>query len=188
MRNAWTTIAVAVALVQLGAQRAHAEDEIYVWTTADGAVHYTDDLERVPDAFRNEVRIAHKEGGGSHQRAANARAPATPQRDGVPPKPGGAEPAPAQDPEAAEEARWRDQARAIDERIAGLAPQVEACATDHVNRSPGDGSRKRREERDEAQHCAQAREGLASALAEREALEESAHLEGVPPGWVRSPD
>lgn len=159
-----------------------AEDEIWVWTTADGAIHYTDDLKRVPEAYRESARIAHKEGGGSYQRI-----PVPAPIGAQPTRPAGvAGSGPdASDAEAAAEATWRERARAIDARLAELAPLVEACANDHVNLSPGDGSRKRREERDEAARCAQARNDLASARAEREALEESARLEGAPPGWVR---
>jgi hypothetical protein len=174
----------ALLLASLLAASALAESEqgqIWVWTTPDGAIHYTDDRERVPDAYRDAARVAHEEGGGSYQRmpaAPAGRAPAATQSTA----------AEAIDPEAAAEAAWRDQARAIDGRIAALAPQVEACKTDHVNRSPGDGSRKRREEREEAERCARARQDLADARAERDALDERAHRAGIPPGWVRTDD
>jgi hypothetical protein len=171
---AWSVPTVVIA----------ADGEIWVWTAADGSIHYTDERERIPERYREQARIAHEEGGGSYQQIPalppkNERAPAAPAPD-----PAEAPPE-ATDPEAAAEAAWREQARAIDARIAALAPQAAACANDHVNRSPGDGSRKRRQELEEAERCAAAKRDLASARAEREALEERAHRAGAPPGWVR---
>ena len=171
----------------LGAVHVSAEDdgEIWVWTTPDGAVHYTDDRERVPEAYRDVARAAHKEGSGWYQSF-----PAAPSaQPAAAPAAGAAGSAPPSEPtalDAAAEAGWREEAKAIDARIAAAAPQVEACMGDHVNLSPGDGSRKRREELDEAARCAQAEQDLASARADREALEERAHRAGVPPGWVRA--
>lgn len=181
MRRHLAALLLAPLLAAASALAESEQGEIWVWTTPDGAVHYTDDRERVPDAYREAARVAHEEGGGSYQRMPAAPAGRTPAA---------AEPAPTEafDPEAAAEAVWRDQARAIDGRIAALAPQVEACKTDHVNRSPGDGSRKRREEREEAERCARARQDFADAQAERDALDERAHRAGIPPGWVRAED
>ena len=165
------------ALCLLGtATLAGAADSIWVWTTPDGALHYTDDFERIPAAFRDAARVAEREGAGSYQRVLPAPAP---------------RPAPAaQDPSAAPgaEEAWRAQARELDARIAELAPDVERCKGDHVNLSPGDGSRKRKREREEAERCEKARSELAAASAARAELEERAHREGVPPGWVRSQD
>lgn len=182
MRRTLAALAIALGLAQLAAPAARAEDEIWVWTTPDGAVHYTDDWERVPEAFRDRARVAHREGSGSYQRVEGrtpvppaAQPEAAPAPDAPPPL----------DAEAAAEAAWREQARAVAARIAALTQQVDGCASDHVNQSPGDGSRKRREERAEAERCAQARRDLAEAQADREALEERAHREGVPPGWLR---
>jgi hypothetical protein len=167
---------LALALGSLAALPAVAEDEIWVWTTADGSVHYTDERERIPDAYRESARVAHKEGGGSYQRI-----PAAPAAEAKPKAASG-------EPELAPEAAWREEARAIDARIAALVPEVAACRGDHVNLSPGDGSRKRREEHEEAARCAQATADLAQARAEREALEERARREDAPPGWVRPED
>jgi hypothetical protein len=180
--------AFALALAQLAAASASAEGEIWVWTTADGSVHYTDDRERIPEAFRGIAREAQREGGGSYQRISSL-APSEPVPSAGDPAPPAAEaPLAPYDAEAAAEASWREQARGIDERIAALSPQAEACGNDHVNRSPGDGSRRRREEREEAERCARAKQDLATARADREALEERAHRADVPPGWVRPQD
>jgi hypothetical protein len=187
MRMTATGSLLAAALIVFAAGSALAGEagEIWVWTTADGAIHYTDDRERVPEAFRASARVAHEGGGGSYQRVAppspnaNARAPAAARESAEPPPE-------AMDPDAIAEAAWRDQARAIDARIAALAAKAADCGDDHVNRSPGDGSRKRRQEREEAQRCADAARDLASARADREALEERAHRAGAPPGWVRA--
>lgn len=170
------TAAAVLCAFALLPRAARAGDEIWVWTTPDGVVHYTDDREQVPEAFREDARVAQREGGGSYQRVATPSAPSA----------GSAPVAPAADPDA--EAAWRGEANALDERIAALAPQAEACATDHVRQDPGDGSRARRQEREEAARCARVREELAAALAAREALEERAHREGIPPGWVRAED
>jgi hypothetical protein len=172
------TAAALLCVFALSARGARADDEIWVWTTADGVVHYTDDPEQVPQAFRGSARVAQKEGGGSYQRVATPTAPSA----------GSAANAPPADPGADAEAAWRGEAHALDARIAALAPQVDACATDHVHRDPGDGSRERREEREEAERCARVREELGAARAAREALEERAHREGIPPGWLRAED
>ena len=177
MRNTLRTFALALVLPALWATGAQAEGEIWVWTTADDVVHYTDDRERVPEAFRASARVAHKEGSGSYQHAGPPAAPpADPAREG------------AQAAAVAAEASWRNEARQLDERITGLVQQVAVCGNDHVNLSPGDGSRKRREEREEAQRCRAATRNLAAARSERDALEERARREGAPPGWVRRPD
>jgi hypothetical protein len=169
------TAAAVLCAFALLPRPAHAGDEIWVWTTPDGVVHYTDDREQVPEAFREGARVAQRQGSGSYQRVAT-------------PSAGSAPVAPAADLGADAEAAWRGEANALDARIAALAPQAEACATDHVRQDPGDGSRARREEREEAARCARVREELAAALAAREALEERAHREGIPPGWVRAED
>jgi hypothetical protein len=181
-------VLVALAFAQLASAGAFAEGEIWVWTTADGTVHYTDERERVPETFRESARVAHWEGGGTYQRAAGS-APSAPVASSDTPLRGAeAEPPALIDPEEAAEAGWRAEARALHERIAALSPQVEACAGDHINSSPGDGSRKRREEREEAERCAGAKQDLAAARADLAALEERAHRADVPPGWLRSED
>lgn len=186
MRKTLTACAIALFLTQLASLQARAEREIWVWTTADGVVHYTDDLKRVPDSFREIARLAHWEG-GSYQRMSEPSAP--PARASESPASGAkAIEASRLEAEQAAEAGWREQTRQIDERIASLTQQVAGCVNDHINRSPGDGSRKRREEREEAERCTGAKQDLQSARAEREALEERAHREGVPPGWVRGED
>ena len=172
-----TPAAALCALALLSASAVRASDDIWVWTTPDGVVHYTDDRDSVPEPFRDAAQVAHKQGGGSYQRVPTPTAPAA----STPASPPG-------DPAADAEAAWRGAARALDARLAALAPEVEACGTDHIEQDPGDGSRKRREEREEAARCARARADLAAARAERAALEERAHREGIPPGWVRAED
>lgn len=179
---------LALGLAQLAAAGAFAEGEIWVWTTADGTVHYTDDSARVPEAFRETARVAQREG-DTPDKAVPTPAPSSPAASPaarVEPAAGGTPP--VIDSEAAAEAGWRAEAQALHERIAALEPQVEACAGDHINRSPGDGSRERREEREEAERCASAKQDLATARANLDALEERAHSEDVPPGWLRSED
>ncbi|HEY8120232.1 MAG TPA: hypothetical protein VII78_02855 [Myxococcota bacterium] len=187
MRFTPFAIALALALAQLAALPARAEDEIWVWTTTDGAVHYTDELERVPDEFRASARVAHKEGAGSYQRVSGG-APAAAAGDASGAKGAATPAAPPGDSDAASESVWRAEAREIDARIAALSERVATCAGDHVNLSPGDGSRKRREEHAEAEACARARADLALATSDREALEERAQRASVPPGWLRTDD
>jgi hypothetical protein len=169
-------VALGLALAAF-ASAARAEDEIWVWTAADGTVHYTDDRERVPEAYRSEARVAHREGGGSYQRvplaAPHAASEAAAKREA------------ALAAEANAEAAWRARAREIDARRRDAAERAAACAGDHVNLSPGDGSRKRRAEREEAERCAKARADLAQAQADWLQLEESAQRESIPPGWLR---
>lgn len=174
-------LAVALGLaLALGASAARAEDEIWVWTTDDGAVHYTDDLERVPEAHRDDARVAHREGGGSYQRV--------PQGAPLAAGEAAAKRTAALEAEATAEATWRARASEIATRRRDAAKRVAACAGDHVNRSPGDGSRKRRAERDEAARCAAARAELAQADADQAELDEAAQRESIPPGWLRVDD
>jgi Domain of unknown function (DUF4124) len=181
-------VLAVVALAQLASAGAFAEGEIWVWTTADGTVHYTDDQGRVPEAFRESARVAHREVDGT-SKPVPSRAPSAPVASPAAQVRGDEEEPPAPvDLEAAAEEAWRAQARALHERIATLDPRVEACASDHINRSPGDGSRERREEREEAERCARAKQDLAAARADLAALEERAQRAGVPPGWLRTED
>jgi hypothetical protein len=177
---------VALAFAQLASAGAFAEGEVWVWTTADGTVHYTDDRDRVPETFRESARVAHREGDVPRSASPAPSEPVAPSD--AQPRGAEAEPPALIDLEEAEEARWRGEARAVHERIAALSPQVEACAGDHINSSPGDGSRKRREEREEAERCMGAKLDLAKARADLAALEERAHRADVPPGWLRSED
>jgi hypothetical protein len=149
---------------------AGAGEQIFTWTDERGVAHYTDDRELVPEPFRDSMRVVEKSEVLQH--VIERRPAARPPR--------------ASDEAAALlEAHWRERAAALDSQIASLEPVVERCAGDHYNVSPGDGSRRRREERAEAEACARAREQLAQAREAREALTEEARREGIPPGWVR---
>jgi Domain of unknown function (DUF4124) len=151
--------------------------EIYEWVDERGVIHYTDDRELVPEPFRASVRISEAKGDGSFQRIIERRvtsASATPAaRD--------------ESPGGRTEAQWRSEAERLDALVAELAPAASRCASDHVNSSPGDGSRKRKAERAEAEACAKTRSDLVNARAERDEFREAAHRAGVPPGWVREP-
>lgn len=145
--------------------------EIFEWTDARGVVHYTDDRDLVPEPFRDSVRVTEKS--EALQRVRARRPPAKPST--------------APDEAAALlEAHWRERAAALDAQIARLEPEAARCEGDHYNVSPGDGSRRRREERAEAEACERTRRELAEARAAREELEEEARREDVPPGWLRS--
>ncbi|HEU4430767.1 MAG TPA: DUF4124 domain-containing protein [Myxococcota bacterium] len=150
-------------------------DEIYEWVDERGVVHYTDDRELVPEPFRASVRVTEASGDGSYQRVIERRgssAPAAPAEDVI---------------DGITESQWRAEAERLDARVAELAPEAKRCENDHVNRSPGDGSRKRKAELAEAAACAKTQSDLTSARAERDAFRENAHRAGVPPGWVREP-
>jgi hypothetical protein len=167
----------ALALgLPLAISAAAGEEErlLYSWTSGDGSVHYTDDSSRVPEEFRSSTKTF----------VARERREAQPVPSAAPAKPKAvSEPAAIYD--GWSEVDWRAEAQRLDDAIAALAPVATACEKDHVNLSPGDGSRKRREEAEEARKCAEARSALANAQAEREALSERAHRAGAPPGWVR---
>ena len=173
------TFVFAISLVAVASNAAGAE--IYEWTEDDGVIHYSDDLTLVPEQYRGHVRVTEAEGDGATQQApAPSAAPAAPAQNAPLP----AEPS-AAELQLAAEANWREQATRLDARIAELAPEAKRCETDHVNLSPGDGSRKRRKELAEAQACDEAEQALAEARKEREALAERARQADVPPGWLR---
>ena len=170
-----------------------AGEEIYEWTEDDGVIHYSDDLTQVPEQYRGRVRVTEAEGGGATRPVPRAASTSgrqqAPTASAAPAPPSQSAPLPAA-PSAAElqlaaEANWREQATRLDARIAELAPEAKRCETDHVNLSPGDGSRKRRKELAEAQACDEAEQALAEARKEREALAERARQADVPPGWLR---
>jgi len=168
-------LALAVPLLCALAGSA-AADEIYEWVDERGVVHYTDDRELVPEPFRASVRVTEASGDGSYQRVIERRgssAPAAPRAEDV--------------VDGLTEAQWRAEAERLDARVAELVPEAKRCENDHVNRSPGDGSRKRKAELAEAATCAKTTSDLISARAERDAFRENAHRAGVPPGWVREP-
>jgi hypothetical protein len=168
----------ALALgLSLAISAAAGEEErlLYSWTSGDGSVHYTDDSSRVPEEFRSSTKTF----------LARERREAQPVPSAAPAKPKEAASEPAAIYDGWSEVDWRAAAQRLDDAIAALAPVATACEKDHVNLSPGDGSRKRREEAEEARKCAEARSALANAQAEREALSERAHRAGAPPGWVR---
>jgi hypothetical protein len=170
-----------IALASPSAAEDEGERLLYSWTSEDGGVHYTDDLSRVPEKFRANPRIfVAKE----RSAATPASTPATPQ----PPPTPASKAADVESYDGWTEMEWRDAAARLDGQLASLAPVVAECAGDHVNLSPGDGSRKRREEEAEARRCAEARASYGQATAEREALSERAHRAGAPPGWVRPAD
>jgi hypothetical protein len=177
MSKAARLLACFVAIA-LSAVAALAESEIYEWTDERGVAHYTDDLELVPEPFRDGAKVTTATERDGLQRVIERRVPAAP----VPAAP------PVDAIDGIPEAQWRAEAARLDALIAELAPRAEACEGDHVNRSPGDGSRKRKAERDEAEACAKVRAELADAVREREAFSELAHRAGVPPGWVRGGD
>jgi glycine/D-amino acid oxidase-like deaminating enzyme len=166
---------LAIAFVAVAAHSGGTE--IYEWTEADGVIHYSDDLTQVPDQYRDGVRVTERE----EPRATDqAVAPAAPAQSA----PTSAGPSEAE-LQLAAQANWREQAARLDARIAELAPEAKRCESDHINLSPGDGSRKRRKELAEAKACDEAEQALADARAEREALSERAREADVPPGWVR---
>ncbi len=170
-------LAFALAGSAAAADEAQSARAIYEWTDERGVTHYTDDRELVPEPFLGSVRIAELSGDGSFQRAIERRVTAPPAAHAL-----------EEVIANTTEAQWRAEAARLDAVIAELAPLAKKCKGDHRNDSPGDGSRKRQEELAEAEACAEARAGLASARAEREAFGELAHRAGVPPGWVRESD
>ena len=170
-------LALATGFAALGALPAAAD--IYEWVADDGSVHYTDALEQVPEQYRGGMRVTEDEDSGATQQVpASPAAPAA-----IPAR--AASPVDDESIDGMNEAQWRAEAVRLDTLILELAPKAESCEGDHINLSPGDGSRKRREEHAEADACAETEKALKEARADREALAERAHLADVPPGWLR---
>lgn len=176
----------ALACAWLAALPAGAE--VYRWTDARGNVHYSSDLERVPQ----EQREAAKAAAGATGRGAVMRIEPKPR-----PAPAAAPaPAPATGPMGApatpveetydgrNEASWRAEAMQHREAIAQLEQQAEACTAGEFRWSAGARGRTDADTTaDDA--CGRLQSELAMRRRWQESFEDSAHRAGVPPGWLR---
>jgi hypothetical protein len=169
-------------LASLLAAGAAAAGDVYRWTDPQGNVHYTSDLERVPEAQRDAARAsADREKGGAVMRI-ETRPP--PQ---APPPAADAEPAPLIEPGPSyggrDEATWRAEAKRLRDAVEALEAEAEACAAGEFRWSAGAGGRD--EEADSADACGRVRSELGMNRRWLEALEDDAHRAGAPPGWLR---
>jgi hypothetical protein len=162
---------------------AAAAGDVYRWTDAAGKVHYTSDLERVPEAQRDAARESlRREQGGAVMRV-ESRPPAAPA-----PEPA-AEPAPELPSEPApsyggrDEATWRAEAKQLRDAVESLEAEAEACGAGEFRWSAGAGGRD--EEADSADACGRVRGELDMNGRWLDALEDDAHRAGAPPGWLR---
>jgi hypothetical protein len=168
-------------LVLLAASAAPA-GEVYRWTDAEGKVHYTADLERVPAAQREAAKASvGREQGGAVMRI-EARPPAAPAPAAEPAaETTPAEPAPIYG--GRDEATWRAEAMRLRDAVEQLEAEAEACGTGEFRWSAGAGGRA--EDADSADACGRVRSELGMNRRWLEAFEEDAHRAGVPPGWLR---
>jgi hypothetical protein len=168
-------------LLLLGlAAGAAAAGEVYRWTDAEGKVHYTSDLERVPQAQREAAKgSVDREKGGAVMRIDSRPSPvpaADPAAEAPP-----AEPAPTYG--GRDEVTWRAESKRLREAVERLESDAEACSAGEFRWAAGAGGRA--EDADSADACGRVRSELAMNRRWLEALEEDAHRAGVPPGWLR---
>jgi len=163
---------------------APAAAEVYRWTDAQGKVHYTSDLNRVPESQREAAKASAGEQQGGAVMRIESRPPPTPAAPAATP--------PAEPPRPAEEMRggrseswWRAEAATHRESIARLEQQTEACTAAGFRWSAGAGGRAYREETAEADACGRIQSELQMNRKWLDAFEESAHRAAVPPGWLR---
>jgi hypothetical protein len=166
--------------------------EVYRWTDAQGGVHYSSDLDDVPESQREAARAnAGGTGRGAVMRipgrpatppaAPAAQPPATPVGQPEPPAPeGGA----AEVIGGRNEAGWRGAAQQYRDAIERLEQQAGECTAGTFRHSAGAGGRAEREET-AADACGRIQRELQANRRWLESLEEDAHRAGVPPGWLR---
>jgi hypothetical protein len=174
------------ALVCLGLLALPSAAEVYRWTDPQGNVHYTSDLNRVPESQREAAKASAGEQQGGAVMRIESRPPAKS------PAPAAPEQAPAATPKQDEEVYggrneswWRAEAAKHREAIARLEQQTEECTAAEFRWSAGAGGRAHREESAEADACGRVQSELQMNQRWLETFEESAHRAGVPPGWLR---
>jgi hypothetical protein len=177
-------LAIALGAVLLAAPAAA---EVYRWTDATGGVHYSSDLDDVPESQRE---AAQRNAGGTG-RGAVMRLPARPASPAPRPTPAaaptgaGGAPSPTPPPErigGRSEEEWRAQAEVYRGEIARLEREAEACSEGEFRWSAGAGGRGEAASDDA---CGRVKRELDTNRGWLDALEDDAHRAGVPPGWLR---
>jgi hypothetical protein len=184
-RNAWRADGAemprVLALLLVLAAGAAAAGEVYRWTDADGKVHYTSDLERVPQAQRDAAKASvAREKKGAVMRI-ESRPPPAPAADEPAPEAAPEEPGPVYG--GRDEATWRAESKRLRDAVERLESEAEACSAGEFRWSAGAGGRAEGEASADA--CGRVRSELAMNRRWLDALEDDAHRAGVPPGWLR---
>jgi hypothetical protein len=172
-------------LLGLLAAGASGAGEVYRWTGADGTVHYTSDLERVPAEQREAAKASVGRYTGGAVMRIESRPPAAraPAAEPMPAEAASAPPAQGPSYGGLDEATWRAEGRKLRDAVAALEAEAEACRAEDFRRSAGAGGRA--EELASADACGRMRSELQTNRRWLEAFEDDAHRAGVPPGWLR---
>jgi hypothetical protein len=183
------TKAVLLVLALTGAAAA-ARADVYRWTDAHGVTHYTSDINHVPASQRELARRTVPSGRGSVLRIGSghpsAGAPAEPAASpsataaSAPPASAGEESV-----DGKTEAQWRNEASLARSRLERAEASAEHCKGDTFRASARSGHAQYEEEKTEADGCERIRAEAEGARQALEQLEERAHVDGVPPGWLR---
>jgi hypothetical protein len=183
-RSLVARLASLVAVLTCLAAGPAAAGEVYRWTDAAGKVHYTADLERVPEAQREAARKSVDRAKGGAVMRVESRPPAAPAAPPPPPEPASA-PAPPPGPThgGRDEATWRAEATQLRAEVEALEAEAEACSAGEFRWSAGAGGRS--EDAASADACGRVRGELETRRRWLETFEDDAHRAGVPPGWLR---
>jgi hypothetical protein len=172
-----------ILLVSALVAGAAAAGEVYRWTDPQGEVHYTSDLERVPEAQRDAAKASvGRKQGGAVMRIETRRPPEpVPAAETEPAPELPSEPAPSYG--GRDEATWRAESKRLRDAVETLEAEAEACGAGEFRWSAGGGGRD--EDADAADACGRVRSELDMNRRWLEDLEEDAHRAGAPPGWLR---
>ena len=190
-RLPFLSLLVAGLLVVGGTVAAGAK--LYSWRDKSGSLHYTDNIEQVPEPFRSqflhaEERTAGSRGGEKPPAAAPRSKPGAPRT--APPRMGPGSGPRLHDRDEIDKLRWQAEVRKLRDGLAKAEQQLARLEQDRAN-----SMRRWRETRVVARR--QEAEELGKKIAElqeeaerlRHELEvelpRRAKREGVPPGWLR---
>lgn len=186
MRHA-VRLGALLAVIALG-MAAPAAGEIYRWTDASGQEHFTTDPAQVPAGQRGRARPASGASSGTLSVMESGAPGSRPAQD-TPAAPTGeaSPPAPAAEKIGGDdEAGWRQRVEKLGSEIAALESAAERCGESAAVRwKPGAGREAYEREAAEAERCQRVHDDLKARRMQMERLEEQAHRQGVPPGWLR---
>lgn len=160
--------------------------EVYRYVDAEGRVHFTGDLERVPPDQREAA-----EAGATARPPVNRSEAATPDA-GAPEteRPFSLDPAAREEPGGRDEASWRAEHERLRSRVEMLESQLEMLEAQGADHPPGprrENVSRRNFDRYQGRYEAwqRTRSQLDGARSALERFEERARRAGVPPGWLR---